>query len=259
MNSNFLRLAAWLPAAAALMSPMKSFADDFRIESKVYVGKETEPATESLTLFRGERVYDFLSKPGETTVFNKPRGQVILLDPVRKVRTEIKTDKLFAFSEELKSWAAKQTDPFLKFAADPRFEQKLDQASGELLFTSPFMTYRVATMKANTDEVAQQYLEFSDSYARLNAITNPGSVPPLPRLAVNAALFKTSSIPERVQMTMPARQRFGGKTTTMKSEHSVAWRLLESDLQKINEADDQLATYTPVPLEHYLHTRTAKH
>jgi hypothetical protein len=80
----------------------------------------------------------------------------------------------------------------------------------------------------------------------------------LPRLAINAALYKTQSIPERVQMTMPARQRIGGKPTVLRSEHSTAWRLLESDLQRIDEADEQLVTFTPVPLEHYLKTTTAK-
>jgi hypothetical protein len=231
--------------------------DDFRIESKIYVGKDTEPSSENVTLFRGGQIYDFLSKPGETTIFSMPRGRVILLDPTRKVRTEIKTDRLIAFTDELKIWAARQSDSFLKFAADPRFEESRDP-SGDLIFTSPYISYRVSTVKANTEAVAQQYLDFADSYARLNALTNPGSVPPLPRLAINAALFKTQSIPERVQMTMPPRQRIGGKTTTMRSEHSIAWRLLESDLQRINEADDQLATFTPVPKEHYLKTTTAK-
>jgi hypothetical protein len=256
MKSFALRLATWLPMAACVVIPGRAAADDFRIESKIFVGNAIAPSSENLTLFRGGQVYDFLTKPSETTVFDKPRGRVILLDPARKVRTEIKADKLLAFSEELKVWAARQSDPFLKFAADPRFEQKLD-ARGELLFTSEFISYRVATVKANTDAVAQQYLEFADSYARLNALTNPGSVPPLPRLAINAALFKTHVIPERVQMTMPAHQRFG-KATTLRSEHSIAWRLLESDLQRIDEADESLVTFTPVPLEHYLKTTTAK-
>ena len=257
MKSLVPRLASWLPLAAGVLIPCQAAADDFRIESKIFVGKEIVASSENLTLFRGGQVYDFLTKPSETTVFDKPRGRVILLDPARKVRTEIKADRLVAFGEELKVWASKQSDPFLKFAADPRFEQSLD-AGGELLFTSPFISYRVSTVKANTESVANQYLEFSDSYARLNALTNPGSVPPLPRLAINAALFKTQVIPERVQMTMPARQRFGGKTTTLHSEHSIAWRLLESDLQRINEADESLVTFTPVPLEHYLKTTTAK-
>lgn len=252
-----LHVLACLSMAAGFLLPSRIVADDFRIESKIYVGNEPKPSSENLTLFRGGQVYDFLTKPNETTVFDKPRGRVILLDPARKVRTEIKSDKLVAFTDELKIWAAKQTDPFLKFAADPRFEESQDP-SGDLLFASPFISYRVSTVKANTEAVAQQYLEFSDSYARLNALTNPGSVPPLPRLAINAALYKTQSIPERVQMTMPARQRIGGKPTVLRSEHSTAWRLLESDLQRIDEADEQLVTFTPVPLEHYLKTTTAK-
>jgi hypothetical protein len=257
MKNTVLRLALWLPLAAGFLVPCEVAADDFRIESKIFVGKEIVATSENLTLFRGGQVYDFLTKPSETTVFDKPRGRVILLDPARKVRTEIKSDRLIAFSEELKVWASKQSDPFLKFAADPRFQQRLEP-SGELAFTSPFISYRIGTVKANTDSVAQQYLEFADSYARLNALTNPGSVPPLPRLAINAALFKTEAIPESVQMTMPARQRLGGKTTTLRSEHSIAWRLLESDLQRINDAEESLVTFTPVPLEHYLKTTTAK-
>jgi hypothetical protein len=256
MKTIFFQFLVWLPIAAGVLTSSPVIADDFRIESKIFVGKEANPSSETVTLFRGGQIYDFLTKPGETTVFDKPRGRVILLDPVRKVRTEIKSDRLTAFSDELKIWAGRQTDPFLKFAADPRFEQSLD-AAGELLFSSQFINYRVTTIKANTEAVAQQYLEFADSYARLNALTNPGSVPPFPRLAINAVLFKTQVIPERVQVTMPARQRFGGRTSTMRSEHSVAWRLLESDLQKINEADDELVTFTQVPLEQYLRTSTA--
>jgi hypothetical protein len=231
MKSILLRLIAWLPMAAGLLIPSLVAADDFRIESKIYAGKETEPSSENLTLFRGGQVYDFLSKPNETTIFSMPRGRVILLDPARKVRAEIKADRLLAFTEELKIWAAKQNDPFLKFAADPRFDESRDPA-GDLVF--------------------------ADSYARLNALTNPGSVAPLPRLAINAVLFKTQSIPEHLQMTMPSRQRLGGKATSMRSKHSIAWRLLESDLQRINEADDQLAMFTLVPLESYLKTTTAK-
>jgi hypothetical protein len=233
-----------------LLQANRASTDDFRIESKIYVGNENNPSSESLTLFRGGQIYDFLSKPSETTVVNRTRGLVILLDPARKVRTEIRGDRLTAFGDELKLWAGKQTDPLLKFAADPRFEQSLDPG-GELLFNSPFINYRVRTVKANTETVAQEYLDFADSYARLNALTNPGSVPPFPRLAINAVLFKQQLIPEKVQMTMPSRQRFGSKTT-LRSEHSVTWRLLESDLARISEADEQLVTFTPIPLEQYV-------
>ncbi|HEX3997611.1 MAG TPA: hypothetical protein VHX65_03570 [Pirellulales bacterium] len=227
-------------------------ADDFRIETKVYVGKETEPASEDLTLFRGEQVYDFLNKPVEITVFDKPRSRVILLDPVRRVKAEMTMERIMAFSDELRTWCGKQADPLLKFAAEPSFDQSLDGTTGELVFTSPFLTYRVATVKAGTDDIARQYLEFSNSYARLNAMTNPGSTPPFPRLKIDEALFVSHAIPAKVQLTIPPRSRFGGKPMIVRSEHSVNWRLLESDQQKIQEAEEFLVTFTPLTLERYL-------
>ncbi len=251
MNAAKVFLGCSMLLAASTGIARRAGADDFRIETKVFSGKETEPVSETLTVFRGGQVFDFINKPSEITVFDKPRGRVILLDPTRKIRAEIKSDRLTAFADELKTWAAKQTDPFLKFAAEPRFDQTLE-ASGELVFTSPFVTYRVATIKADSDAISRQYLEFANSYARLNAITNPGSTPPFPRMAVNDALFKTGSMPERLQVATQSRQRFAGKPSVMRSEHAVHWRLLEADLKKISEADQYLVTFTPVTLEKYL-------
>jgi hypothetical protein len=249
-----------LLTAAAVTPPQRAAADDFRIETKVFVGKDTkdsdEPTAETLTLFRGGQVYDFLTKPNEITVFDKPRHRVILLDPVRKVQTEVKSDRLSAFTDQLKLWAAHQTDPLLKFAAVPRFEQTLDGATGEMVFASQFINYRIAARKADNEAIAREYYEFSNSYAMLNALTNPGSTPPFARMAINEALFKTGSLPEKVQVTVASKQRFG-KPTVMRSEHAMHWRLLESDLQKISEADEFLVSFTPLPLESYLRTGQA--
>ena len=249
----FLSLLAIAPAfVLSFCFCQRADADDFRIETKVFAGKDAEPISEDLTLFRGEQVYDFLSRPREVTVFDKPRSRVMLLDLTRRVKTEIRMERIMAFSDELRTWCGKQADPLLRFSAEPAFAQSLDNSSGEIVFTSPFLTYRVATTRAANDDVARQYLEFSDSYARLNAMTNPGSTPPFPRLKIDEALYISRAIPVRVQLTMPPRSRFGGKPTTMRSEHSVSWRLLESDQQKIQEAEEFLVTFTPLTLERYL-------
>ena len=243
----------WMLAATmAGWTFQRAVADDFRIETKVFAGKEAEPVSEDLTLFRGEQVYDFLSKPREITIFDKPRSRVILLDPVRRVKAEVATERIIAFADELRTWCGKQADPLLKFAAEPSFDQSLDNATGELVFSSPFLTYRISTVKAGSDDIARQYLEFSNSYARLNALTNPGSTPPFPRLKVDEALYLSHAIPTKVQLTLPARSRFGGKPTVVRSEHSVNWRLLESDRQRIQEAEEFLVTFTPLTLERYL-------
>jgi hypothetical protein len=177
-----------------------------------------------------------------------------LLDPTRRVKSEIRMERIMAFSDELRTWCGKQADPLLKFSAEPAFAQSMDSSTGEIVFASPFLSYRVETMKAASDDVARQYLEFSDSYARLNAMTNPGSTPPFPRLKIDEALYINRAIPSRVQLTMPARSRFGGKPTVVRSEHVVTWHLLESDQQKIQEAEEFLVTFTPLPLERYLDT-----
>ena len=175
------------------------------------------------------------------------------MDPIRKVKAEVKGERLAALSVELRGWCERQTDPMLKFAAEPRFDETMDEATGEMVFTSSLMTYRIKPMKSDTEVISRQYLEFSDSYARLNSLTNPGSLPPFPRLAVNEALFRSRSIPESVQLTIASHGRFGGRAMTLRSEHAVNWRLLDSDLQKIDEAGEFLVTFTPISLEKYLH------
>lgn len=254
MNQSFVKIVAVFIFAAALAASAvdRAVADDFRIETKVYAGKETEPLSEDLTLFRGEQVYDFLNKPREITVFDKPRSRVLLLDPARRVKTEVSMERIMAFSNELRTWCAKQSDPLLKFAAEPSFAQSLDNANGELVFTSPFLTYRITTVKAASEDIARQYLEFSDSYARLNAMTSPGSTPPFPRLKVDEALFLSHGLPSRVQLTISPRSRFSGKPTIVRSEHSVNWRLLEPDQQKIQEAEEFMVTFTQLTLDRYL-------
>jgi hypothetical protein len=253
MNALSRSILACVAVASAIAGlTQRAVADDFRIETKIYSGKEAEPVSQNLTLFRGNEVYDFLDKPTEITVFDPPRGRVILLDPARRVKAEVKLERLAAFSEDLKHWCGRQTDPMLRFAADAKFEQTLDDTTGELVFTSQFLTYRVQTLRADTEAIAEQYRDFSDSYARLNALTNPGSLPPFPRLAVNEALFRSRMIPEKVQLTIPSRSHFGGKPTTMRTEHAVNWRLLQSDLEQIDKAAEYLVTFTPLPLEKYL-------
>ena len=84
----------------------------------------------------------------------------------------------------------------MNFAAAPNFEVDFEQNS-ELTLTSDFMTYQLTTIPANTPEAAQQYHEFSDWYARFNAMSNPGSAPPFPRMAVNEELANGRWFPAR--------------------------------------------------------------
>ena len=237
-------LAVTLVASAAT-------AEDFRVESKVYTADEKEPVSENTTLFQGGKVYDFLAKPTEITIYDLPRSRILLLSPSRGVQAELSVEALLEFNGKLQEWAGSQADPLLKFAARPQFDQQVDEAAAEVSFNSEFVTYRVVTQKPKGADVSRQYRQFCDLSGRLNGLTNPGGLPPFPRLEVNRALELGARIPEQVHLNIASR-RFGGKPLTARSEHHFHWKILEADNEKIAETGEYLTRLTKVGIQQYL-------
>ncbi|MEX0679257.1 MAG: hypothetical protein WD063_19430 [Pirellulales bacterium] len=229
-----------LPAVLAcwLFGPVR--ADDFRIETKVYNGRSKRPVSQNVTLFRAGYVYDYLSMPERIAVFDQAHGRFIVLDPVRKLKAEIKSSDVRKLVDSLHDLAAKSSVAALKFAADPEFEVEFT-AQGDLTLSSPHVTYTLKTEPAATPEAAQQYHEFSDWYARFNTMANPGSGPPFPRLVVNAELARRGLVPTEVRRTT--------RSVSARAEHYVSWRLLDSDHRRIAETANQLATFKEVDFE----------
>ncbi len=235
-----------------------AMAEEFRMESKVYSGKDGTDTSESVTLFTDDRAYDFLSSPAEITVFDFQRNRIVILDPNRKVRTELTTDKLNEFTEQLRIRAARQTDALLKFSANPKFDESKSDAQS-LQFANPQMTYRVHPTTPDNAGVVHEYRMFSDWSAKLNAMIHPGALPPFPRLAINETLEKNGEVPESVQLTLAAQNHLMAKPTTLRSEHQLALRLLSTDRKRIDDAGKYLVTFPEVSLEEYLKpSETAK-
>jgi hypothetical protein len=239
-----------LGASAAL-------ADDFRIETKVFSGRGKTPVSQNVTLFCAGLVYDFLSQPDRVAVFDKARGRFILLDPERKVKAEVTTDEVMTFTEKAQSMASRSSQAFLKFAADPDFDVKFSE-SGELDLSSEYLTYRLQTVPAASPEAVRQYREFSDWYARLNAMSNPGSTPAAARLSVNEELADRGLLPSEVHLTIPARPPITPRAVSMRTEHHVSWRLLQRDHDRISETANQLTAFKKIDLDEYLSLTVAK-
>src|SRR5262245_19193915 len=129
--------AALLSTMVAFMVSAAGLAEDFRIETKIYVGNAKKPASETVTLFYDKGVYDFISEPEQIAVFNKPAGgkpgRFILLDPPHRIKTTLSTDQLMGAMEKLRTWAGRQSDPFLQFAANPQFKESFESGSGKLV------------------------------------------------------------------------------------------------------------------------------
>ena len=128
------------------------FAQEFRIETNVYLADAEQPASHTVTLFEKSAVYEFVDDPEQVVVFRTGseggRGQFILLDPATKQRTDVDVARVHKLMEKMSRWAAEQKDPLLKFAAAPNFEESYDADSGSLTLASPQWNYRAATIEA---------------------------------------------------------------------------------------------------------------
>lgn len=237
-----------------------ALADDFRIQTKVFKndptakkGQPPKQVSETTTIFRAGLVYDFLTVPGqieEITIFDYPRLRFILLDPTRRVKTIIKTDDIKGFTQQLQLRARQHKEPFLNFLADPKFEPHANPTAENFGLSSIWMTYDVETMAAKNAYVAQQYADFAEWYAQINAMINPAAFPPFARLAVNQELKQRRQLPVRVLVTY-FPQESEKKQITLRADHNVQWRLIDSDLRRVDDAGEHMAAFPEVSLEDY--------
>lgn len=240
-----LTLCFWLTAAQA---------DDFRIETKVYSGKGEKPTSQSTTLFRAGLVYDFLSGEDEViTVYEPEKNRFVLLAPDRKTQVEISLEEITDFVDNLRDQAAARRETMMKFLAEPEFSVELDETSGTLLMQSIWLNYRLSTVVAPNDDVARQYGDFSDQFARLNSLLNPGSLPPFSRLVVNEQLRDHKLIPTDVQLTLLPKET-KRKQVSLRAEHQVEWKLRPGDYKRMDRAGRFLDEFRIVTLDDYRQT-----
>src|SRR6186997_3045464 len=126
-------------ATVALMSSITFAGDEFRCDTEVFVGKEKNPVQQTLTIFSGSVVYDFLlSKPEEITVYDLGRGQITLLDKNRKLKTTIQNDDLLHWTAAYKTVKA-ESDLFI-FCTQPKFEETFKDNT--LTLSAKQLTYK---------------------------------------------------------------------------------------------------------------------
>jgi hypothetical protein len=239
--------AAWTDAAQA---------QDFRIDTEVFIGAEKEPAAETLTLFASGLVYDFLlGTEEEITLLDTQRGRLTLIDPVRKVKAGLATQDVLDYVLALESHAVASKQPLFAFAASPTFEtaeQEVEQNGQKLMrlkFTGAPLVYEVLASRAHHPQAVVAYRSFADWHARLNAL-RPGNLPPGARLEVNKAMAEKHLLPLEVKRTIPAATPIG-KTLEVRSRHLVNWSLSGEDRKRIDRAGTYLASFQQVSFDEY--------
>lgn len=231
-------------------------AQEFRIETEIYVGEQTEPVSHTVTLFEKGAVYEFMDNPQQVIVYRQGgegrTGQFILLDTVRERRTDVEVDRVEKLMHKMTEWASSHKDPLLKFAAKPTFEESFDVESGSLTLAHKEWTYRAATIKATDAASLTRYREFTDRYAELSAMMF-NSPPPGPRLALNAALAKHGVVPVEIQRSLG-----GDEKNAVRATHLFSWRLSREDRTRLDDAQAHLANYKKVDNEQFIASRLGK-
>jgi hypothetical protein len=242
-------------SAAAILAMVFGFcgtasvqADSFCVENKVYDSDEL--LSTSLTVFHNGVAYDLLEKPRESIVFDPPRGRLVLLDHQRKHKVELQTVQVETFVEALKQQATQTNSSVLKFLVNPVFNQRVDDKSGDLLLESRWMSYRLKTIESPNATAAAQYADYVRWQALLNAMIAPGATPAFPRLVVQDTLAERKELATRVERTVYGAIP-GRAVNVIRAEHRYQWRLLESDLKRIEQVNKDLAEYTTITLEEY--------
>jgi hypothetical protein len=260
MNSPLVRtsLAIALLAAAAAAAT----GQEFRIDTELFVGNQKEPAAETLTLFTGGIIYDFLlTKPEEVTMFDPHRGRFTLLDPVRRLKCGISTQQVLDYSLALDAHAAEGKNPLFAFAASPKFSTTADayEQNGQKLLRLTLvgkpLEYSVVARKPERPEAVRAFRNFADWFARLNAM-GPGNLPAGARLEVNKAIAERDLIPLEITRTIPAAHVLAAKSE-VRSRHLVTWSLSGEDRKRIERAGTHLAEFRSVTFDEYRSTTSA--
>lgn len=229
-----------------------------RVETELSEGSAPEPVARSLTLFQDGVAWNFLEPstaadeavPGSEIVLHDPaRGRVVVIDPARRVRTEIPATRLARVLASLRTWAEGSDDPLVRWSASATCPAADPSADDAIVVEGPGVRYAVAALPAPTPGAAEQYRSFADVALGLRALTHPGGVPPFARIAINRQLAAANLLPETVTLELDGPGL--GQSRVLRSRHRFAPRLDATDQRRIESASALLAVAEVVDAETY--------
>lgn len=228
--------------------PLRCVAEEFRIETDVFVDEGKEPAIQTRTIFTDGIVYDFvLTGVEEITVLDRGRNRLVLLNTQRKVKTELTLDSILSYVAQMKAQLTEGNHEFLLGE-----EMKASEDSeGWLVLSNGRVTYRVQGESPKSKEAVAEYQQFADWYARLNAMRQ-GNPPPFARIQLNSEVANHGWVPKCIERTIVQRRGLQEKKQTLRSQHLANWRLSQTDRKQIERADICLGDFTAVSFRDYL-------
>ena len=270
---------AFCPVIVVLLSfGQVVFATDpeaLRVETDVFADRDDTPIAHSLTLFSSQVAWDFLDTTpaekktsdsesedskafnGEIVLHDPTRERVLLIDPLRQVKTSIDSIQLERLRVSLSKWARTSDDKLLCWAGGPHFENGIQESLDAIELVGPRVQYRIETTDAPSQEIAGQYRQFADTAILLRALLHPGGIPPFPRMALNKQLASKAKLPTSVTLEIDSRGSLvpSGISSMMQrhlcSVHRIHPALRADDLKRIADAEACMAMAEEVSLAEY--------
>ena len=221
----------------------------FRIDTDVYRDDTKAPIKRTLTLFSEGVYYDFEeAETGLVTVIDPKRNRIVLLNRLLQVKATLDTKQL----QLMVSSARVQADAKIATITNSSFE-KLPNGNDIAIVRNDFMEYRATTHQPLQPDMAQQYADFADWSARLNAIYQP-KLPPYLRIELNRLIGQQNLLPSEIKRVTHQR----GSQLELTARLIPIWRLSEDDLSKVNKCGSMLASFNEISVDEYWSPSTVK-
>jgi hypothetical protein len=258
---------AGVTAGADSPGEPKPFPDlcTMRVETDLFADASDEPLARSLTLFHEGVAWDFLEEPVkeaaahggmrlvEIVLHDPARERIVVIDPARRIKTEIPLIRLERLNVSLARWASESDDRLVRWAGGADVASGIEEADGRLDLSGPRVRYAVRHVDAPSPEAADTYRRFADASILLRALLQPGGLPPFPRLALNARLEDRSAIPAAVTLEIePRGGLLGGRTERFRSVHRSHPQLIAADFVRLEEARQAVAAAERVGLVSFM-------
>ncbi len=242
---------SFLIALLMLTGPIQPVsAQQFRIETQIYVNQSTETASENTTLFADGLVFDIQTKgalTNEVAILDPQRRQIILLDRTRQVKLQLDEIQLIKMADSLRKQTS--TNKAAGFLVNDRFEEDIDIDTGTATLNSALIQYRVTGQRPSDVRILPLYNQFTDYFTRMK-FSDPHAFPPFPRMRLNQTLSKLGWIPSEVTIDIDKNMLFKeGLTAT--SKHTLIPNLSNRDQTTISQLKQQWLNFKPVSLDVY--------
>ena len=172
------------------------------------------------------------------------RNRIILLDGKRNIQTTIDMAELSKYVESAKLQAH---SPDLKLMLKASEQVSFDDQTKTCTVGIKQMSYVATTQKPPETIIAEQFADFANWSARLNAVYPPQR-PPYVRMRLNDELGSRGFLPAEIDVTTTLAS---GKPTSVRCHLIALWLLSRDDQAAIKGVGEKLAKYSKLDPSKY--------